>query len=313
MAKISIVIPVYNSEKYLNRLLNSIIAQTYKNYEVIFVNDGSTDNSLNIIQEYELDNEKINHISIDNSGPGVARKKGFEMCTGDLLFFVDSDDYIPNDKTLERINQIYEMEKFDILFFNTIIKRRNKEKIINAFRLNNIKTGMNNINYIYSHRVSPALWYKIFVKEKMKLEFFCDYRNYEDCYTTYLYLNECKNFYYTKEIFYCSDRNNENSISKKTNIKKMYDTVDLLKKTYEKTKLKFIFSKTIALYYIDSRRRIDKSNDNLKEKKEQIKKVKELKKYIDFWQILKMKIPIKEYLKYFYYEMVDKISKEGEQ
>lgn len=84
--KISVIIPVYNAEKTIERLLNSVISQTYKNYEVIIINDGSTDKTESIISRYNSSNIKI--ISNVNEGVGIARKIGFENATGDLVFFL---------------------------------------------------------------------------------------------------------------------------------------------------------------------------------------------------------------------------------
>lgn len=84
--KISIVIPVYNAEKTIKRLLDSIEMQTYKNYEIILINDGSTDNSEKILLENKTDKMQI--ISKKNEGVGKARKIGYENITGDLIFFV---------------------------------------------------------------------------------------------------------------------------------------------------------------------------------------------------------------------------------
>lgn len=305
--KISVIIPVYNSEKFLERLLESITQQTYKNYEIIIVNDGSTDRSLEIIDKYNSDNLKC--ITINNSGPGVARKMGFELATGELLFFIDSDDMLPNKNVFEKIVRIYHNNEFDILFFNFIQKRRERQKKSNTFEKSNMKEGLYNSEYLKKHAVGGALWEKVFVKSKMKLEYFCDSKNYEDYYTTYLYFNDCKNFYYTKEIFYYADRDNENSISKKIDATKIKDTVNLIKITYEKTNYKFIFSKIMYYYYMGHRRKIDRKKVFLDEKEETIRKLKELKKYFDFKTLIKMRLPIKEYFKYIYYEIKDKINK----
>ncbi len=90
--KFSIIVPVYNTEKYLKRCLDSIKIQTYKNYEVIIVNDGSTDNSSDIISEYPY---KV--INQENQGLSMARNNGVKVARGEYLIFLDSDDYIEKD------------------------------------------------------------------------------------------------------------------------------------------------------------------------------------------------------------------------
>lgn len=96
--KFSIIVPVYNTEKYLKRCLDSIKSQTFKDYEVIIVNDGSTDNSSDIISKYSY---KV--INQENQGLSMARNNGVKTSIGDYLIFLDSDDYIEKD-LLEEIN-----------------------------------------------------------------------------------------------------------------------------------------------------------------------------------------------------------------
>ena len=92
--KVSIILPVYNTEKYLPKCLDSIQAQTLKEIEIICINDGSTDNSLNILKEYADRDSRFKIISQTNSGQSAARNKGLDFATGKYVGFVDSDDYI---------------------------------------------------------------------------------------------------------------------------------------------------------------------------------------------------------------------------
>ena len=97
MEKISIIIPVYNVEKYLKTCLDSVINQTYQNLEIILVNDGSTDNSGKICEEYKRTNSRIILIHKKNEGLSAARNTGLGIATGEYISFLDSDDYISND------------------------------------------------------------------------------------------------------------------------------------------------------------------------------------------------------------------------
>lgn len=94
---ISVIIPVYNVEKYLRDCLNSVINQTYKDLEIICINDGSKDNSLSILEEYAKKDKRIIIINKENAGVSAARNDGIEKSTGEYLFCLDSDDYIDND------------------------------------------------------------------------------------------------------------------------------------------------------------------------------------------------------------------------
>lgn len=92
--KLSIIIPVYNDEKYLKRCLDSIINLDYQNLEVILVDDGSTDDSLAIMTDYAAQDERVKAISQQNLGVSVARNTGLAQATGDYIMFVDADDYV---------------------------------------------------------------------------------------------------------------------------------------------------------------------------------------------------------------------------
>ncbi len=95
--KVSIIIPVFNSEKYLGRCLNSVIQQTYSNLEVIMVNDGSTDNSKKICRDFSNRDLRLKLITTLNNGPSHARNIGLKEATGDFVIFVDSDDFLELD------------------------------------------------------------------------------------------------------------------------------------------------------------------------------------------------------------------------
>ena len=92
--KYSVIVPVYNVEKYINECLSSLINQTYKNIEIVVINDGSSDNSLSLIEEYSRIDDRIRVIDQKNMGLGYTRNVGIDNAVGDYILFVDSDDYI---------------------------------------------------------------------------------------------------------------------------------------------------------------------------------------------------------------------------
>lgn len=94
---VSVIVPVYNCEKYISNCLESICNQTYDNLEIILVNDGSTDKSQSILSKYESCDKRIKLITINNSGVSTARNVGMKYAEGEYISFVDSDDYIEND------------------------------------------------------------------------------------------------------------------------------------------------------------------------------------------------------------------------
>ena len=114
--KFSIIVPVYNVEKYLDKCLKSILNRTYDNYEVIIVNDGTTDNSQNIINKYVKKNKRFIGYQKENGGLSSARNYGLEKITGDYILFVDSDDYLEIE-LLEKLNLSLTKNKVDLIRF----------------------------------------------------------------------------------------------------------------------------------------------------------------------------------------------------
>lgn len=94
---VSVIIPVYNTEKYLKRCLDSVLNQSYTDIEVIVVNDGSTDNSLQILKEYEKNDNRIKLIDQQNQGVSSARNTGLENVNGEYIIFIDSDDWVESN------------------------------------------------------------------------------------------------------------------------------------------------------------------------------------------------------------------------
>ena len=115
--KISVVIPVFNAKNYLKRCIDSILNQEFTNFEIICIDDGSKDNSLELLNEYANRDKRITVISQYNQGQGIARNKGIFKASGEYLIFVDPDDYIESSyfKTI-----ISYFDKFDdeVLVFN---------------------------------------------------------------------------------------------------------------------------------------------------------------------------------------------------
>jgi len=130
MPRISVIVPVYNTEKYLSRCLDSLVNQTFNDIEIIIINDGSTDNSEKIIKEYEEKySNKIRYFKKKNEGIAATRNYGIEYSKGEYIVFVDSDDYI--DLSLFNNLNKYTDKKVDIIKYKLITVDENIEKINN--------------------------------------------------------------------------------------------------------------------------------------------------------------------------------------
>lgn len=133
--KISIIIPVYNVEKYLARCLESILNNTYKNIEIIMVNDGSKDNSKQIVEEYEKKYpEIIKTKEQENKGPAEARNVAMEMATGEYIMFVDSDDFVEKDY-IEKYVETLKEDDYDLVLGGH--HKSDDEKILYTVSLQN--------------------------------------------------------------------------------------------------------------------------------------------------------------------------------
>lgn len=123
MKKISIVIPVYNVEKYLSECLDSVINQTYKNLQIILVDDGSTDSSGKICDVYAEKDNRITVVHQKNAGAGAAKNTGLELIDGDYFSIIDSDDYIELDMYEKMVNSLekYNADIVQCLFRNVYV------------------------------------------------------------------------------------------------------------------------------------------------------------------------------------------------
>lgn len=186
--KISVIVPVYNAENYLNRCIESVLTQTYTDWQMVLVDDGSKDESLKVCQEYaDLDN-RIRVIHQENAGPGIARNTGIAAANGDYIVFIDSDDYIEKDyfqllsehdedvvfinvRDVDEDGRVLKedfMAKNKNLSIETVLRRQMTGKIdwggvrkalkINILRDNNVKYTKHKIGEeaLYSFQV---LWY----------------------------------------------------------------------------------------------------------------------------------------------------------
>jgi glycosyltransferase involved in cell wall biosynthesis len=173
--KISVVIPIYNSEKYIEQCLDSIINQTLEDIEIICVNDGSTDNSSNILNKYMKDDSRVIVINSDHKGAGSARNVGLNCSHGKYISFIDSDDWI-DEETYENLYLTIESKNADIIMFKMLnydekTNKYCKTEYYNLTPLNEFSNGevfnYQNIEEILKIAVSPCnkIYKNSFLKE----------------------------------------------------------------------------------------------------------------------------------------------------
>lgn len=131
--KISVIIPVYNVENYLNECLDSVVNQTFEDIEIITVDDGSTDKSLSILKKYWRHDSRFTIISQENKGLSAARNAGLKIAKGEYIYFLDSDDYIELDALQELYAQASEKDLDMVLFKTCCFYDESKEKFTNEY------------------------------------------------------------------------------------------------------------------------------------------------------------------------------------
>ena len=201
--KVTVIVPVYNAASFLTKCLNSIINQTYSNLEIILVNDGSTDSSPVIIDEYAKKDERIIALHKENGGIGSAYKKAFEILSGDYVFFVDSDDWLELN-AVEKLIGLAEKNKADMVSFGVRAFNANGENVTlkslkNIDLINNTKEDILKTHFeVLKHPTLARLY---------KRELFNDIVVFEqnigiDEMLTPQLLVKCNRVVYTSDVYY---------------------------------------------------------------------------------------------------------------
>ena len=232
--KISVIVPVYNVEKYLAECLDSIVNQTLKEIEIICVNDGSTDNSLSILKEYTSKDSRIKIIDKENEGQGYARKLGLDNATGDYILFCDSDDYYAELAAFEELYNYIEKVKVDVVIFNYIENNIITKKITNISETypEDVIFTYKDIENIFEHRVNT--WQKIYSKkflDKYDDWYFPKKIVYEDTHLHYQVLKRAK-FSYCKKEFYVYRIRNNSTLRTHFTSKNIYDRLIVIREIY---------------------------------------------------------------------------------
>ena len=301
---ISIIVPIYNVEKYLKKCIESIINQTYKNIEIILVDDGSPDNCGIICDEYSQKDKRIIVIHKENGGLSDARNKGIDIAKGDYLTFIDSDDFV----NIDYIEKLYNSIKLN----NTklaqcgISKVNENNEIIEKLNYdeNYIKTSHEILNELYGKHLieNVVVWNKMYAKELFKNIRFAVGKIHEDEFTTYKLIYYSKNVAIVSDSLYNYRQNNASIMGRKFNIKRL-NLLEALeqriqffwdkneKDLYEKSVK--VYLEQLRMYYIKTKKYIRNSKEiqqDIKRKyKIEYKKFMKVKEKT-FKQMLKGKI-----------------------
>lgn len=216
--KYSVIIPVYNAEKTIERCLQSLFSQKRKDVEIIVINDGSTDKSGEIISEYAAYHENLIWISHENKGVSAARNLGIETASGVYLLFVDSDDFVSKDYFYV-LDQLGELEDSDLLMFasNTVGGRNTDEAKIYS-QLEKMDKRMEKMELLLSSRKIMPPWNKRFKKEiilEHKIRFINHLQTGEDFNFCLEYMINCHTIRVKYQQIYNVDVSDQASLSRK--------------------------------------------------------------------------------------------------
>ena len=214
--KITVIIPVYNVEKYLRKCLDSVINQTYKNLEIICVDDGSPDNSGAILDEYSHKDSRIIVIHQENAGVSAARNRGLDIATGEYIAFVDSDDWLEPQCYELAVAEFLKDPEIDLVSWGVnVISERNcseKEYQTQVNWLNYPFTGKRKLFEYLGKRITANLWRLLYKKESIESLHlrFANYKFAEDLLFVFESLINIHNIYFLDTKLY-NYRFNSNS------------------------------------------------------------------------------------------------------
>lgn len=282
---ISVIIPIYNVEKFLKYSLESVINQTYKNLEIILINDGSTDASKEICKEYEQKDKRIKLINQDNKGISAARNIGLKVASGEYIGFLDADDVI-SAQFFECLYKLIKQTAADIAecaFIRISEKDLFDGKTIfdNIDNLNYITTNsfgaLNRINNEETYIIGKSIvvWNKLYKKDLFNEIQFPVGKRYEDDFTTYKLFNKINKLVSTEKRLYNyvqrqgSIMNSEFSITRLEAI----EVFENYEKFFQDYKDKYLYVKCLVRYVRMLYKILEELNSSKYEEKEKIREL----------------------------------------
>ena len=299
---ISVIIPCYNIEKYISNTIDSILNQTFNNFEVILVNDGSVDNTGKILDEYLKKDDRIKVIHKKNQGVAIARNTGLLESNGEYIYFLDGDDYV-STSYFEDMSKIILKNNLEIIISPYYIEKDNKKFLL----ISNIKEKYYNRDFIlknlFTRKICKAAIGTSLIKKEIIVKnniFFNEKLSYsEDYHFIIRIFFKAKNFYYTNKPYFTYVQREGSAINSKLNLKRL-DTLKALidlenNLNIENKNLKNYFYLFYAISFIGNINVLSKQKDLKKESRNLY--LKELNLYMKRLNNLKF-ICNKEYFIY---------------
>lgn len=204
MEKISIIAPVYQVEKYIGQCIESVINQTFKNFELILIDDGSKDKSGNICDEYAKRDKRIHVVHTENKGAASARNRGLDLATGKYIAFVDGDDYLAKNM-LDKLYKVITQENCDVVVCDFLNLHANPDKDFSLQLSDSKVSGREILSHLKNQKnygVWTIVWNKLYKKEILKDLRFPEGKYFEDeIFSDQLYLR-CNEVQVISDVLY---------------------------------------------------------------------------------------------------------------
>ena len=222
MPKLSIIVPVYKVEQYIHKCIDSILNQTFTDFELILVDDGSPDNCGKICDEYAQKDERVRVIHKENGGVSSARNLGIDEAQGEYIGFVDSDDFIDANMYQEMLDFL-EVNDLDIVCTDTYIVHGDRKKFKPRYPKNMVFENGTAINENLNGNLDNAVWNKIYKKEILAGIRFPSNRRYEDVATIYKWIFNARKVGYLSKPHYYYRKLDSSFIGTSFNSKSRYE------------------------------------------------------------------------------------------
>lgn len=264
----SIIIPVYNAQNTIGRSIESVLLQEMQDFELILVNDGSSDNSLQICKKYAKDNQKIRVIDKKNGGVSSARNEGINNSNGEYVVFLDSDDTI-SPKLLKLFYKVIEEQHTDLVFCNFAIVTNTQSipNMVDVKEVSSKKDISSQFEKLYNANLLNCCWGKCYKRKLIKYQFDSKLQLGEDFLFVLNYLGNAKTVYYINQELYNYYVLSENTLSFSGGIKRLqnlyavYDqSKDILQKLFDTNCFEYALERKFCINILDAAERIARSN-----------------------------------------------------
>lgn len=245
---ISVIVPIYKVEKYLEICINSIINQTYKNLEIILIDDGSPDNCPKICDEYAIKDSRVRVIHLENGGAGRARNIGFSISNGEYISFIDSDDFI-SEYFYEYLINLFNDET-DIVECGYISIMGSEKNCFNLDEDNSIVKSYSieeaMREHIYDNIFRQVIWNKLYRRRVVENIKFPENSKIDDEYWTYQAIANCNYLLHSDKIMYAY-RQQENSVMHNLSSNDRIKAIEpkVLRANYIKQKLPDLYNEAV--------------------------------------------------------------------